>query len=400
MSFEEEANPIIAKFINDLVDKWKSDARDTSNQLEGEISKFIDEYRDTIIGSLKTHSELLIHGKGVDPELVSQVSLALGKLIPEPLPPEETFIVQAQEAWNKLELALSQAEALNILIETTANKCDGVALFVLKGDKLVGWKSLKLSSEKFVVDKIKEIVLDFKEGSSFYHCQQTFSFISCSPGHFPLDSNLREKFGERNAHTIAIFPLVVKGKCVAFLYCDSMEEDLTMETLAFLELATNLASMAIETLPTRQSIIAVKKNAQKLAVEEKMPEIPPVKEIMEEIPPPPQPAPQVELPPVQVAAVTVPPPLLPEEEVKLHEEAKRFARLLVSEIKLYNEAQVALGRENKDLFERLKDDIERSKKMYIERISSKIASATNYFYEELVKTLAGGDSSVLGTDKI
>ncbi|OGF58724.1 MAG: hypothetical protein A2Y62_12975 [Candidatus Fischerbacteria bacterium RBG_13_37_8] len=87
-----------------------------------------------------------------------------------------------------------------------------------------------------------------------------------------------------------------------------------------------------------------------------------------------------------------------EENVKLHEEAKRFARLLVSEIKLYNEAQVALGRENKDLFERLKDDIERSRKMYMERVSPKIVSATNYFYEELVKTLAGGDPSALGTD--
>ena len=86
--------------------------------------------------------------------------------------------------------------------------------------------------------------------------------------------------------------------------------------------------------------------------------------------------------------------------MKLHEDAKRFARLLVSEIKLYNEAQVALGRENKDLYERLKDDIERSKKMYLERVPQKIASITNYFYEELVKTLAGGDPSALGVDSI
>ena len=36
----------------------------------------------------------------------------------------------------------------------------------------------------------------------------------------------------------------------------------------------------------------------------------------------------------------LPPPSIAPEDQKLHEDAKRFARLLVSEIKLYNEAQV------------------------------------------------------------
>ena len=51
------------------------------------------------------------------------------------------------------------------------------------------------------------------------------------------------------------------------------------------------------------------------------------------------------------------PPLLPvaPEDQKLHDDAKRFARLLVSEIKLYNEAQVNAGRDHRDLYDRLKD---------------------------------------------
>ena len=401
MSFEEEASPIIDKFINDMAEKWRNGAKEISAQLEGEIKKFLDEYRDTIFGSLKANTELWSHGKGIDPESVSQLSLALGKLIPAPLPPEETFIVQTQKAWNKLELALNQAEALNILIDAAGQKCDGIALFVLKGDKIAGWKSLKLSSEKFVDDNIKDITLDFKEGSSFFHCQQTFSFISGTPGHFPLDSNLLEKLGERNACYIAIFPLAVKGKCVAFLYSDSLEEDLDLETLAFLELITNLTSLAIETLATRQSIITIKKNAQKPVGEEKEIESKEEKAEVALAPPAKAPTPIARITEVPVAIIPpVSPPALLEDEMKLHDEAKRFARLLVSEIKLYNEAQVALGRENKDLFERLKDDIERSKKMYMERISPKISSNTNYFYEELVKTLAAGDPAVLGIDKI
>ena len=41
--------------------------------------------------------------------------------------------------------------------------------------------------------------------------------------------------------------------------------------------------------------------------------------------------------------------------------ARRYARLLVSEIKLYNEAAVRLGRQKRDLLERLKPEIERAR---------------------------------------
>jgi predicted transcriptional regulator len=92
----------------------------------------------------------------------------------------------------------------------------------------------------------------------------------------------------------------------------------------------------------------------------------------------------------------LPPPVIAPEDQKLHEDAKRFARLLVSEIKLYNEAQVTAGREHKDLYDRLKDDIERSRRMYQERVPENIHSTTNYFYEELVRTLANGDPTLLG----
>jgi hypothetical protein len=53
-----------------------------------------------------------------------------------------------------------------------------------------------------------------------------------------------------------------------------------------------------------------------------------------------------------------------DEEEKLHNDARRFARLLVSEIKLYNEQKVADGRRNSDLYDRLKEDIDRSRQMY------------------------------------
>jgi hypothetical protein len=88
-------------------------------------------------------------------------------------------------------------------------------------------------------------------------------------------------------------------------------------------------------------------------------------------------------------------PVSPNNE-SLHEEARRLARLLVSEIKLYNEDQVEEGRRNRDIYERLKEDIDRSRQMYDERVDPQILRSTDYFYQELVRILAAGDSKALG----
>ena len=84
------------------------------------------------------------------------------------------------------------------------------------------------------------------------------------------------------------------------------------------------------------------------------------------------------------------------EEAKRHDEARRFARLLVSEIKLYNESKVEQGRKNRDLYERLKEDIDRSRQMYDERINEDVRKVSNYFYDELVRILADGNAEALG----
>ncbi|MFB0519568.1 MAG: hypothetical protein ACETWC_09845, partial [Acidobacteriota bacterium] len=89
------------------------------------------------------------------------------------------------------------------------------------------------------------------------------------------------------------------------------------------------------------------------------------------------------------------PEAIAEEDWKIHEEAQRFARLLVSEIKLYNEVEVTLGRKNQDIYQRLKEDIERSRDTYNKRFPT-LASTADYFHEQLVKILAEGDKSALG----
>jgi hypothetical protein len=100
------------------------------------------------------------------------------------------------------------------------------------------------------------------------------------------------------------------------------------------------------------------------------------------------------IPPANIARNAAAAP--PTEDSKKHDEARRFARLLVSEIKLYNESKVEQGRKNNDLYERLKEDIDRSRQMYDERISDDVRKVSNYFYDELVRILADGRAEALG----
>lgn len=76
--------------------------------------------------------------------------------------------------------------------------------------------------------------------------------------------------------------------------------------------------------------------------------------------------------------------------------ARRYARLVVSEIKLYNEAAVREGRIHRDLLRRLAPEVDRARRLYEERVPSTVPDRGRHFHQELVQTLAGGDPSLLG----
>jgi hypothetical protein len=87
---------------------------------------------------------------------------------------------------------------------------------------------------------------------------------------------------------------------------------------------------------------------------------------------------------------------LSDEERRRHADARRFARLLVSEILLYNEEAVVQGRRHRDLGRRLEKEIDRSRQAYEARFPRAVYGA-DYFAEEIVRTIAQGDRSLIGT---
>jgi hypothetical protein len=75
--------------------------------------------------------------------------------------------------------------------------------------------------------------------------------------------------------------------------------------------------------------------------------------------------------------------------------ALRYARLLVSEIRMYHEPEIAAGRRERDLASRLGGEIARARVLYEERVPARVRERGDHFHDELVRTLANGDGELL-----
>jgi hypothetical protein len=116
---------------------------------------------------------------------------------------------------------------------------------------------------------------------------------------------------------------------------------------------------------------------------------------------PPAPAPLAATP-VATPAVAVPtaPVASPSgmSDAYAEEHARRYARLLIADIRLYNEAAVRTGREQRDLAHRLQPEIARARHAFEERVPATVRQRERFFDEELVRTLADGDEALLGLE--
>jgi len=93
------------------------------------------------------------------------------------------------------------------------------------------------------------------------------------------------------------------------------------------------------------------------------------------------------------AAVATPPTT---EDQKTHADARRAARLLISEIKLYNEQELKAGRDNSDIYQRLQKQIDHGREVYNQQVSRAVLTTRDYFHEELVRILTENDPTRLG----
>jgi hypothetical protein len=106
------------------------------------------------------------------------------------------------------------------------------------------------------------------------------------------------------------------------------------------------------------------------------------------------PAPTTEAP--AAAAIQTQPPS-DEQEPPDVDAARRFARLVATDIRLYNEEAVMLGRQNGDLADRLIDHLQRGKQTFLRRHGDLGSSGIEVLREAYIQVLADGDTQLLPT---
>jgi hypothetical protein len=82
------------------------------------------------------------------------------------------------------------------------------------------------------------------------------------------------------------------------------------------------------------------------------------------------------------------------------EAARRYARLVATDIRLYNEESVVLGRRNGDLLDRLADQLGRGKDTFLRRHGDLGPTGLAVLHEAYVQVLAGGDGSLIPSSSL
>ena len=115
-------------------------------------------------------------------------------------------------------------------------------------------------------------------------------------------------------------------------------------------------------------------------------------------------APPEPMAPVPVRAAPAPEPtglapvspvLPPAETDPRHDEAQRFARLIATDIRLYNEEAVVTGRRQGDLQRRLQDPLTRGRETFVRRFGDLGDDGLRLLHEACVQVLAAGDEALL-----
>ena len=250
-------------------------------------------------------------------------------------------------------LARSLSEALAALLAGAGAAAPRTALFVINANTLQGWKS-----SGFAEGSQLPAAVTIEESGALGQAVTTRQTVSATAESAPSFASLpADRAG------VAV-PILVGGRPVAVLYADDGASDESQAPSSWPE--------EVQILGQHASVCLAHLTAVRSAQ-----------------------AARIERANASAAATFVPDstPGVPTEDSG----ARRYAKLLVSEIKLYNESAVRLGREKRDLMNRLRPEIDRARKLYEERVSPTVAGRGSYFQQELVQTLADGDPTLLGS---
>ena len=258
---------------------------------------------------------------------------------------------QLAEGIRALGGARSLSEALDMLVRCAGGEAARAGVLLVRGDRFHGWRGFEAAFGSG--DR-----LDFALADAGVVAQAVQTAAMASSG--SAESYGAPAFAQLKPHQAFVaIPIVIGGQAVAVMYADAGLETASREpgtlNLEPLEILTRFASQRLEALTAIKA-------ARSLTVD---------------------------------ADAPAPARGGNDDSADQHAAARRYARLLVSEIKLYHEPQVAEGRRERDLATRLGGEIARVRTLYEQRVPAEVRQNTDYVHEELIRTLADGDASLL-----
>jgi hypothetical protein len=346
------------------------------------------------------------------PQLQSHILKLVLQALPAPpsAPPsrageDSSSLVHAVSA---IHAGSTQKEILRALLDSGSGHCSRIALFVVKAGAASGWQSRGFGDD----EAVKDFSLDLNAGPVAHTYQNRVS----TPGNIAeMGRRFIERFSGPANEQVMVLPLTLKEKVAAVVYADGGDSGkLESSALELLVLAT---SSWLEVVSLRKQAAAREDGAPVARVEPP----PPVETVSSfsdpfaahkpmhvpaSAPAPPEPAAAevVEVASAHAGAAAAPAAAadswagMSPEDADVHRKAQRFARLLVDEIKLYNQAKVTEGRRHKDLYDRLKEDIDKSRGTFQKRYGNTAAASADYFHNELLRSLAEDDISIMGAN--
>jgi hypothetical protein len=261
----------------------------------------------------------------------------------------------------------SQPETLESLLVASSALTPSCGLLILRGTQAVGWSCIGLAP----VENFKRATMDCTQGVA---ATVFNSGAGCATRASELDPAFIARLGLERSTELLLLPVLSNGQVAALLLAASGNSD----DLAGLEVLVKVAQLTLDLQPHHASAPVAEAQAEgSLSTELKT---------------------EHDATPLPVQAsdphvATIRPAAVLDD---LHEKARRFAKLLVDEIKLYNQAKVSEGRARGDLYRRLREDIEKSRGAYQKRYGESVKDV-DYFTQEVIRILADNDPMVMGT---
>jgi hypothetical protein len=407
MSLEQELKARTLALINQQMANWVVEIQNHIRQQQARIVESLDELQETAARYDERINE-------------ADIEMAIAEVVagqPPPAPAGPGFD-RLKASLDEIEKGTSLSEVLTYLVNEVAQYVERAAMFIVKGTSAIGWYARGFD----VPETVKQINIPLNADTVFRIVHNARHALRGHVSHSPGTAQALARLGG-SPQGILTVPLILRDKVAAVLYCDTTLEEVPGPEASLVEVLVLFSGKIIDMLQLAPKPAVGARTTSGSSVERAQAIRAGGDEVRERAgvprssaPPPPVvsdegsstvmfspgslnlPGAAAPRPAAPRPAPAAPPPTaaLSPEEQQAHENAKRFARLVVSEIKLYNEAKVNEGRRHRDIYERLKEDIERGRQMYADRVPAQIRDSTNYFFDELVRILAGGDPGALG----